>query len=383
VAVWSPSLAVAGVLSAFTLGAAVDAPARDTTVSQAPTRPAAWALEAAGRLAVREQVGQLVVGAFEGVRAPSSVNSALRRDRLSGVILFGPNVASSTQLRRLTRSLQDAAGGSALISVDQEGGIVRRIPFAAPREGQPAQGSATRVRRIARQAANDLRSLGINVNFAPVADVPTGEGSDIRPRAFAGGPTAIADRVAAAIQGYRAGGVAATAKHFPGLGGARRKTDDASVVIRRTAMQLRRSDLLPFRSAVKTQVPLIMVAHASYPALDPERIASQSRSVITGLLRKEMHFDGAVITDALEASAVLRRSSTAAAAERSLLAGADLLLLTRPSSWGTVSRHLVARAATSRRVEIRVQQATARVLVLKRALGLPVPETARSARARP
>jgi beta-N-acetylhexosaminidase len=272
-------------------------------VRQAPTRPPAWAVEAAGRLSVREQVGQLLVGAFEGVGVPSSVKSALRRDRLSGVILFGPNVASSTQLRGLTRSLQDAARGSALISVDQEGGIVRRIPFAAPREGQPAQGSARRVRRIAGQAAKDLHSLGINVNFAPVADVPSGPGSDILPRAFAGGPTAIADKVAAAIQGYRAGGVAATAKHFPGLGAAARNTDDASVVIRRTAAQLRRADLLPFRSAVKARVPLIMVSHASYPALDPERIASQSRNVITGLLRKVMRFDGAVITDALGSGA--------------------------------------------------------------------------------
>jgi len=293
------------------------------------------------------------------------------------VILFGSNVASSTQLRRLTRSLQDAAAGSALVSVDQEGGVVRRIPFAAPREGQPAQGSVSRVRRIAGQAAKDLRSLGVNVNFAPVADVPSGPGSDILPRAFAGGPAAIADKVAAAVRGYRAEAVASTAKHFPGLGAAPRNTDDASVVIRRTEAQLRRRDLLPFRAAVAARVPLIMVSHASYPTLDPRRIASQSRSVITGLLRDEMRFQGAVITDALDASAVLQRSSTAVAAERSLMAGCDLLLVTRPASLGAAIRRLVARATTSRRVEARVQQAAARVFVLKRALGLPLAEPRR------
>jgi beta-N-acetylhexosaminidase len=137
------------------------------------------------------------------------------------VILVAANVASPAQLRRLTGSLQAAAGGGALISVDQEGGLVRRIPFAGPRPGQPDQRSVARVRRLAGAAAEGLRSLGVNVNFAPVADVASSPGSDIYRRAFAGGPAAVANRVVAAIEGYRAGRVAATAKHFPGLGGRR------------------------------------------------------------------------------------------------------------------------------------------------------------------
>lgn len=344
---------------------------------QAATGPPAWAVAAAGRLSVQQQVGQLVVGAFVGLRVPGSIRSALRRGELSGVILFGGNVASPAQLRALTGSLQDAAGGDALISVDQEGGLVRRIPFAAPRQSQADQGSVARVRRLAGAAARDLRSLGVNVNFAPVADVPSSSGSDILRRAFAGGPAAIAKRVAAAIGGYRAGRVAATAKHFPGLGAAPRNTDDASVVIRRSAAQLRRADLVPFRSAVAARVPLIMASHATYSALDSRRIASQSPRVISGLLRSEMRYEGAVITDALEASAVLRRSSVASAALRSLTAGCDMLLLAQPSSRVTVVRHLAARAATSRRVGIRVRQAVARVLVLKRTLRLGLPEPRR------
>jgi beta-N-acetylhexosaminidase len=322
-------------------------------------------------------VGQIVVAGFAGPRAPGSMLSALRRGDLSGVILFGANVASPAQLRRLTGSLQAAAGGGALISVDQEGGLVRRIPFAGPRPGQPNQGSVARVRRLAGGAAEGLRSLGVNVNFAPVADVAPGPGSDIYPRAFAGGPVAVGNRVVAAIEGYRAGRVAATAKHFPGLGGAPRNTDDASVVIRRNASRLRRADLVPFRAAVAARVPLIMVSHAAYPSLDARRIASQSRRVIGGLLRGEMRYEGAVVTDALEANAVLRRSSVARAAERSLTAGCDLLLLTRPSSWKPVVRHLAARAAVSRTVGTRLRQAVARVLALKRALGLRLPQPRR------
>jgi beta-N-acetylhexosaminidase len=293
------------------------------------------------------------------------------------VILFGENVASPGQLRALTGSLQNAAGGAALITVDQEGGLVRRIPFAAPRQGQPDHGSVARVRRLAGEAARDLRSLGVNVNFAPVADVPSSPGAEILPRAFVGGPTAVAKRVAAAIDGYRAGGVAATAKHFPGLGAAQRNTDGASVLIRRTAAQLRGTDLVPFRSAVAARARLIMASHATYPALDASRIASQSRGVISDLLRREMRYEGAVITDALEAIAVLGRSPLTTAAERSLIAGCDLLLLTRPSSRAPVVRHLRARAARSRAIGIRVRQAVARVLVLKRSLGLRLPEPRR------
>ena len=145
-------------------------------------------------MSVPEQVGQVIVGAFDGRRLPGSVRGALRAKRLSGVILFGGNVSSPRQLRALTRSVRRESGGSALVSVDQEGGLVRRIPFAAPRQAQPAQGSVQRVRRVARTAARHLRSLGVNVNFAPVADVPAGPRSALADRAFSGPAARLGSR---------------------------------------------------------------------------------------------------------------------------------------------------------------------------------------------
>jgi beta-N-acetylhexosaminidase len=373
VARWSRPLAAAGMAL---LAAAPLTGSGNALPDSPPARagPPAWAVEAAGRLSVEQQVGQLVVGAFDGLQAPRSIRSALRSGELSGVILFAGNVASPKQLRDLTRSLQEAPDRGALVSVDQEGGLVRRIPFAAPRQGQPDHGSVARVRRLARRAARDLRSLGVNVNLAPVADVPVSPSADIIGRAFRGSAVEVAKRVAAAVEGYRAGGVAAAAKHFPGLGAAPRNTDDASVVIRRSAAQLRRADLRPFRSAVAARAPLIMASHATYPALDGRRIASQSERILDDLLRTRMRYDGVIITDALEASAVLQRSSVAVAAERSLAAGSDLLLLTHPTSHGTVVKHLVARARASRAVRLRIRQAVARVLALKRVLKLRLPE---------
>lgn len=335
-------------------------------------RPA-WASQAAADLSVEQQLGQLIVGGFDGSRAPRFVRSALQADRMAGVILFGGNVGSRSQLRGLTGSLRDASRGAALVSVDQEGGLVRRIPFARPRQSQPAQGSVARVRKVARGAATDLRGLGVNVNFAPVADVPAGSRADILPRAFTGSPAVVGQKVVAATQGYRQGRVAATVKHFPGLGAAPRNTDDAAVTIPRSARALSRVDLAPFRTAIAAGVGLVMVAHARYPALDRSHLASQSRRVLDVLLRQKLGYRGAVVTDALEARAVLARLPVQRAAERSLIAGSDLLLLTRPASYGPVFRRIRTRARASPTVRRRLRESAARVLVLKRSLGLRLP----------
>jgi beta-N-acetylhexosaminidase len=120
-------------------------------------------------------------------------------------------------------------------------------------------------------------------------------------------------------------------------------------------------------------VPLVMASHALYPAFDPRRIASQSPAVIDGLLRERLGFRGAVVTDSIEADAVLGRSPVAVAAERSIAAGADLVLMTGSASWKLAFPHLLRRARRSRAFRGRVERAAARVLRLKRALGLRTP----------
>jgi beta-N-acetylhexosaminidase len=344
-----------------------------SAVASAGPPLADWADRAAVELSLDQQVGQLLLAGFNGLREPRFVRVALREDRLSGVILFQRNVRSPKQLRALTKSIRSVSGSRALISVDQEGGLVRRIKFARPRQGQPNQGLVSGVRRVASQAAGDLRALGVQVNFAPVADVPSGPQSDIFPRAFHGSPQAVARKVVAATLGYRDGRVAATVKHFPGLGAAPRNTDNASVTIRRTARQLSRIDLVPFRAAIKADVPMIMVSHAIYPALDAGRAASQSTRVVRGLLRDRLRFGGVAVTDALEARAIVQRHSVASAAKRSLAAGCDLLLLASPSSYGRVFGSIRTQARTSASLRRRIRESAARVLVLKRSLGLKLP----------
>ena len=323
--------------------------------------------EPVDRLSLRQQAGQLVLAGFDGTVAPRWLTDALRARRVGGVILFGHNVRSPAQVRRLTAALR-RADPAVLVAVDQEGGVVRRLPWASPMRGQPLQSTESIALRTARAARRDLGAAGVNLNFAPVADVALGRYSEMRRRAFPGGAATVARLVRASLRGYGRGPVAPTVKHFPGFGAARVNTDFAAVTIRRGRAQLRRVELAPFRAAIAAGVPVVMAAHAVYPALDRRRIASQSRPILTGLLRRELGFRGVIATDSLDAAAVRRRSSVGTAAARSLAAGADLMVLAGPQSVAPVAAALHRSAVRSRALRTRVRESAARVLALKAAL---------------
>ncbi|MDQ3719824.1 MAG: beta-N-acetylglucosaminidase, partial [Actinomycetota bacterium] len=214
-----------------------------------------------------------------------------------------------------------------------------------------------------------LRALGVNVTLAPVADAPV-PGSVVAGRAFAGEP---ARSVGEAVRGYAGTRVGSTAKHFPGLGAATQNTDDAAVTIDRSTAELARRDLPPFRSAIAAGTPLVMASHALYPALDGRRIASQSPSVLGALLRRRLRFRGVVITDSIEAEAVIGRQAVEAAAERSVSAGCDLILMTGSGSPKLVYPRLLRAARRSPPFRARVRESASRVLALKRRLGLRAP----------
>jgi beta-N-acetylhexosaminidase len=316
------------------------------------------------RLTLRQQVGQLIVLRFAGTAAPGYVTDALRARRAAGAILFRDNVVSPGQLRGLTRALR-ATGGDPLVAVDQEGGEIRIVPWAPPVASAPEQAGAGSVRADAEAAGRALRRLGITVSLAPVGDVPTVGGAALAGRAFATEPGAAAAAMADAVEGWRAGGVAATAKHFPGLGGATVNTDDGPATIDRPRAALEATDLPPFAAAIEAGVPLVMVGHARYPALDGARIASQSRPIVQELLRERMGFRGVIVTDSMEAQASLATGGIETVSERAVRAGADLLLLTGQGSYTPVYEHLLALAERSPAFRARVRESAARVLALK------------------
>jgi beta-N-acetylhexosaminidase len=366
------ALLAGAAVAAFVAGVAVGAGSDDQETEPAPAEVAERAeeqrreraLAAVDRLTLRQQVGQLIVSSFPDPAPPDYIRRRLRARETAGVILFGLNAGSEAEWRRLTSAVQRHAEGEALVMVDQEGGEIRTVSWAGPAAGQPAQGDAEAVRASARETGRQLHRAGVNVNLAPVADVPGGAAPVMGFRAFDGDPNEIAARTRASIEGMRSAGVAATAKHFPGLGRAQVNTDDASALVTGPVT----ADLVPFRAAVDAGAPFVMLSHALYPDLDANRIASQSRTIVTGLLRDRLGYEGVIVTDSIEAQAVLDRSGVGRAAERSLRAGADLILTTGSASWNQIHPWLLREARSSADFRKRVRESAARVLALKEGL---------------
>ena len=313
-----------------------------------------------------EQVGAVVLMRFNGTSAPRYVRRILRERRAAGATLFVENIADPAQLRALTRELQRAAGGRALIAVDQEGGSAIRLPWA-PAPAQPELATPAAAGEASRDIARSLAEVGVNVNFAPVVDVTSAQGGAGGARAYPGGARDVAAASAAAVRAYAGTGVFPTAKHFPGFGRATANTDDAPVTIDAPRPALA-PELEPFRAAISAGAPLVMVSHALYPAYDPRSIASQSSAIVSGLLRRELGFRGVVATDSMEAAAVLARSRVDDAAMRAIYAGCDLLVLTGRGSYLPVYERLLAEARRSPGFRRRIEESAGRVLALQRRL---------------
>ncbi len=328
---------------------------------------AAEAAAAVRRLSPQRLAGSAVILRFSGTPPPADVLRALRAGRAAGVVLFQDNVPTPAATRRVTAALRRAGGGRAIVCLDQEGGGVRVLPWAAPRAGQPLLATPAAARAAATAAGRDLRRLGVNLSLAPVADVGR-PGSALAGRAFPGGPAAVARLVAASVHGYAGTRVAPTIKHFPGLGAATANTDDVPVTIRTAARTLGARDLPPFRAGISAGAPAVMIGHARYPSLDPAHVASQSAPIVTGLLRRRLGFRGVAMTDSLEAQAAGARDDPGAAAVRSVRAGIDLVLTTGPGSFAPVVAALAREARRDPAFRTRLRDAAGRTRTLRRDL---------------
>jgi beta-N-acetylhexosaminidase len=316
-------------------------------------------------------VGRRLVVAMSGTSASPSLLARMRAGQIGGVILSVGNVRSVAQVRALTDSLRAAAraGGQPppLVAVDQEGGPIRRLPWAPPFRSAEQMGSlsAAAVRAQGLATARALLAAGIDVDLAPVADVPNGPGSFIaaRGRGFSSDPARAAALATAFAQGLADGGVTATAKHFPGLGRAAITTDTAVVTIPATRAQLS-ADLVPFRSLVSAGVPLVMFSNATYTALGPKPAVLSSGA--HALLRGELGFDGVTISDALNAASVLQGRAVESAAVLAAEAGTDLLLFTSgEEQTASVYQRLLARARDGTIPRASLEQSYARIVALE------------------
>lgn len=273
--------------------------------------------------------GQLVMVDIEGTSLDAETATFLRTHHIRAVCLFRKNLGSEAQIRQLTTDLRAAMGPLALIGIDQEGGSVIRatsLPQAPAAMALGAGGSAEMATRVGAAVSRGLRSLGINWNFAPVLDVNNNPANPvIAERSFSADPLEVARLAQAWMEGAMAEGVACCVKHFPGHGDTHMDSHHALPTVDKSRAELEQLELVPFR-ALAPHAPAVMTAHIVYPQIDPEHPATLSRTVLTGILREGMAFDGVVITDALMMKAVHARYGHARAAVLALQAGADLVL---------------------------------------------------------
>jgi beta-N-acetylhexosaminidase len=356
-------IAAGAIITALLTASSAGAPLVDADASTTPT--------------LRQLIGQKLVVSMQGTTPSASLIRRAHRGTIGGVLIHGTNFSSAAQLRAIANRLQKAAaaGGQPplLIAVDQEGGPVKTISWIPPTISPRRMGEldSTRVaHRQGRRTGTALLDLGVNLDLAPVADVPASKASFMflqnRTWSFSAARTRRLSNAFAS--GLSDGGAIATMKHFPGLGFATLNTDTHVVRIEATATQLG-PGLKPYRVAVANHVPLVMLSNAIYEAYDRGNAAGWSHAIGTRLLRKELGFRGVTITDSLDGAAHARGIPTNPLAIRAAKAGTDLLLLTGSEAASrSVYRSLLGAATEGTIRKARLLASYERIAALKSTL---------------
>jgi beta-N-acetylhexosaminidase len=354
-----------------TCGLAIAAFAFGAAISDRGSTPAA---SAASQLSLPELAGARLIAGFQGTRVPERLRWTIRHGGLSGVVLFDENLPRRATARALIaeiESIHRPAGlrDPLLVMVDQEGGLVKRLA-GAPTASAAQMGASGAVssRAQGRATAANLSGVGANVDLAPVLDVARVGGTIASTeRGFGSSAAAVEATAVPFAVGLRELGVAATAKHFPGLGAAAENTDFAVQRINLPKRTLRAVDERPYRRFVAAGGELVILSTAIYPAFSPKP-AAFARSIASGELRRRIGFDGVSITDALESAAVRDFGGPAAAARAATAAGTDLLLFTDYRA-GVIAGHaLLRRLRSAASVRANFEASASRVLRLRHAL---------------
>jgi beta-N-acetylhexosaminidase len=312
-------------------------------------------------LSPTQQVAQRVIYSYPGATPPDSLLQLIRAGQVGGVIFFGENITSLDQITAVVQQLKQAhdagpVSSPLLLMTDQEGGFIRRLRNVEPVLSEKAIGLSADPGAAATAAGAGagqvLGQVGMNLNLAPVLDVfrTPGNFDDEFERSYSSDPAVAGSLGAAFVTAQQKTGVAATAKHFPGLGAATvdQNTDLVQVTLNQPLSELRSVDEAAFAPSIAAGVDLVMTSWAIYPALDPVNPAGLSPRIVEGELRARMRYRGVTITDALEAGSLAPFGDTGQRALRSAQAGMDLLLCSaRDVTQGQTAVAALTQALTS------------------------------------
>lgn len=330
-------------------------------------------------MSLQKKVGRLLIAGFKGVTMSEEIKHLIHTYHIGGIILFGRNIGTPEEILLLTNSLQTEAKKAGyktplLICIDQENGVVRRLGEGTTIIPGAMLLGATHDPANARKAGfmtgKELKALGINWNLAPVVDVNNNPKNPvIGVRSFGEDPASVAEMAKNSMQGMQEAGVMTTLKHFPGHGDTSVDSHLDLPVIDHDLDRLHAVELVPFKECMAAGADAIMSAHVYFPALEKKENvpATLSHSVMTGLLREELGFNGVITTDCMEMDAIAKRIGTVEGCVQAVEAGVDFVMV---SHLHDLQEHAVIRLAeaveSGRITEQRIDESIERIEKLAR-----------------
>lgn len=325
-------------------------------------------------LSLEQKIGQLFMCGFFGKEPSREIMELIQDYYIGGICYFGRNLEDPEQTHMLSEKLQQTVPHDIplFISIDQEGGMVYRIEkgvtLSPGNMAIGATGNPSYAYRLAKIAGKELRTMGINMNFAPCVDVNNNPKNPvIGVRSYGENPEMVGQFGQQAIQGYQDGGVSAVAKHFPGHGDTEIDSHLGLPVVDHPLSRLESVELLPFRQAIQQNVDGMMVSHVCFPAIEKGLPATLSKKIITDLLKQEYQFKGIVITDCMEMKAIDNHYGVEEAAVKAVQSGVDIILFSHSYEKQKQAIEAVNKAVQSGDLsEERIDEAVERILNVKR-----------------
>lgn len=314
---------------------------------------------------------EALTGVRTVVRAGEGTQDALGRYAVGGLVYFSQNILNEEQLKEMLSNTVTMSKYPIFLAVDEEGGSVSRLKesgIAVTDVGDMAVigagGDADKAYEAGVAISTYMNRIGFNLDFAPVADIAESGNEALGSRSFGTDPELTADMVSNVVKGLEGNGISACLKHFPGIGSSTEDTHNGRVEITKTLEEMRDSDFVPFKAGIDAGVNLVMVSHVTASDLDIDGLPSSlSRTVITDVLREELGYDGIVITDALNMSAISEYYTSQEAAVRAIRAGADMLLM--PEDFEAAYKGVLAAVQDGTILEERIDESLRRIYRIK------------------
>lgn len=320
-----------------------------------------------------EKIGQLLIVGLDGYHMDDHITSLIEDHHIGGVIFFSRNIKDPQQLTGLINSLKEKNRGKLplFISIDQEGGRVSRMPkdiLNTPSNREIGKkNNPDYAFEIASTTGEVLRSFGFNMNFAPVLDIDSNpNNSVIGDRSFGANHKIVEVLGGQTIEALRSKGIIPVVKHFPGHGDTSMDSHLNLPIVNKDWGSLLEFEIQPFIKAIEKQIDVVMVAHILFKQIDPDNPASLSKTIISNLLRKDLNFNGLVITDDMTMGAITENYGIAQAAVQSILAGTDLVLLSHGHENKLETIKALKEALVNNEISLeRLDESVYRILELK------------------